>query len=424
MRISSGTIYDSGVASMQRQTEKLFQTQQQISSGRRILTPADDPVAAARVLEVSQSQSINQQYGTNGGTAGDILAAEESALGGITALLQGVRDMTVNAGDAALSQADRASLAADLRGRYQELLGLANSTDGSGQYLFSGYQGGTRPFTQSAPGVVAYNGDQGQRLMQIGPARQVAVSDAGSEVFQRIASGNGTFVVAAAAGNSGAAVVDSGTVLDASKWNAAANSKDLSIKFAVTVGVTTYDIVDNATGKSLLTAANAGVPPYPRLYTSGSGIDINTLAGSAEPAFDYGARLSIAGAPANGDSIKLTAGVNQDLFKTIDDLANVLATSSGGAVLTNGLMTAQRNLDNALENVITVRASVGSRLKELDTVNSSVADRNLQYSETLSRLQDLDYAKAVSDLTQLQVNLQAAQKSFAKVAGLSLFDYL
>jgi len=424
MRISSGTLYDSGVASMQRQTEDLYRTQQQISSGRRILTPADDPVAAARVLDVSQAQAINQQYGTNSGTASDSLTAEESVLGTMTTLLQGIRDIAVNAGDAVLSQADRASLAADLRGQYQELLGLANSTDGSGQYLFSGYQGGTRPFTQSAPGAVTYSGDQGQRLLQIGPARQIAVSDAGSEVFQRIASGNGTFVVAAAPGNSGSALVDSGTVLDASKWNSAANSKDLTIRFALAAGVTTYDIVDNATGKSLLTAANAGTPPYPRVYTSGSSIDISTLAGSAEPAFDFGARLSVSGAPANGDSIRLTASANQDVFKTVDDLANLLETSSGGAALTNGLMAAQRNLDNALQNVTTVRASVGSRLKELDVVNSAVADRDLQFSGTVSRLQDLDYAKAISDLTQLQVNLQAAQKSFAKVAGLSLFDYL
>lgn len=424
MRISSGTIYDSSIASMQRQTESLYQTQKQISSGRRILTPADDPVAAARVLEVSQSQAINQQYGTNSGTANDGVTLEESTLASITTLLQGIRDMTINAGDAALSQTDRAILAVDLRGKFQDLLGLANSADGNGQYLFSGYQGGTRPFTQFAPGVVTYNGDQGQRLIQIGPTRQIAVSDAGSEVFQRIANGNGTFVVAAAAGNTGAAVVDSGIVLDASKWNSAANSQDLTIKFAVNAEVTTYDIVDNATGKSLLTAVSAGAPPYPRVYASGSGIDISKLPASAERAFDYGARLSISGAPANGDSIVLTASANQDVFKTIDDLANLLQTSSGGAALTNGLVTAQCNLDNALQNVTTVRASAGSRLKELDAVNSAVADRDLQYSQTLSRLQDLDYAKAASDLMQQQVNLQAAQQSFVKVAGLSLFNYL
>ncbi len=420
MRISTTTIYDTGIATMQQQTEKLMQVQQQISTGRRILTPADDPVAAARILEVNQSQSINQQYISNSGAASDSLSLEESTLGSITQLLQSVRDVAVNAGDATLTQSDRASLATQLRGSYQQLLGLANSTDAGGQYLFSGYHGGTRPYSEASPGNVVYGGDQGQRLIQVGASRQIAVSDSGSDVFQRIRTGNGTFATQAAAGNGGSAVIDPGTVLDAQTWKAAANSTGYTIKFGVSGGVTTYDIIDKDSGKSLLTgAAPAASPPYPRSYSSGSNIDL-----SQPPAFDLGLRVSIAGAPKDNDSFSVTASKNQDVFKTIDDLANLLQTSAGGAQLTNGLTVAQGNLDNALENILTVRASVGARMKELDTAKSTGDDRALQYSDTLSRLQDVDYAKAASELTQQQVNLQAAQKSFTMVSGLSLFNYL
>ena len=420
MRISTSTIYESGIRAMQQQTEKLMQVQQQISSGRRILTPADDPVAAARVLEVSQSQSINAQYATNNGSASDSLTLEESTLGSITTLLQNVRDISVNAGDPTLNQSDRASLATALRGSYQDLLGLANSTDAGGQYLFSGYQGGTRPFSESAPGVVAYNGDQGQRLIQVSSSRQIAVSDSGADVFQRIPNGNGSFATQAA-GNGGTGVIDSGTVLDPAKWNAVGNHKDYTVKFSVSGGVTSYDIIDNVSGKSLLTGAAPGAAPYPRTYTSGSNIDFSQ---AGPPAFDFGARLSIAGAPADGDSFTVKASTNQDVFKTIDDLANLLQTSSSNAALTNGLTALQRNLDNALENVSTVRSSTGSRMKELDLVKSVGDNRALQYSQTISSLQDVDYARAASELTQQQVNLEAAQKSFAKVSGLSLFNYL
>jgi flagellar hook-associated protein 3 FlgL len=299
MRISTSTIYDSGVGSMQEQSVRLLQAQQQIASGRRMLTPADDPVAAARALDVSQSQSINTQYLANSSDASDSLALEESVLGNVAGVLQNVRDLAVNAGSGILNQSDRASLANALRGSYQELLGLANSTDGNGQYLFSGYKGGVRPFSELAPGSVAYNGDQGQRLMQVSPSRQIAVNDPGEDVFLK----------------------------------------------------------------------------------------------------------------------------NQNVFATINDLATLLDTSSG-APLTNGVATALSNLDNALANVSTVRTSTGLRMQELDDVKNAGADRALQYSETLSRLQDVDYGKAASDLAQQQVNLEAAQKSFAKVAGLSLFSYL
>ncbi len=421
MRISTSAIYDAGIRAMQEQTEKLMQVQQQISSGRRILTPADDPVAAARMLEVSQSQALNQQYGTNSAAAGDGLALEESVLGSISGLLQDVREVVIQAGNATLTKSDRAVLASALRGRYQELLGLANSTDGTGQYLFSGYQGGIRPFSESAPGVVGYNGDQGQRLIQVGPSRQIAVSDAGADVFQRIPNGNGSFATQAAATNGGAGVIDAGTIVDPVKWNAAGISADLTVKFSVSGGLTTYDVIDNAAGTSLLTGLAPAAAPYPRAYASGSDIDLSQ---AGPPAFDYGARLSISGAPADGDNFSVKASTHQDVFKTIDDLVQLLQNSPGGAALSNGLASAHRNLDNAMENVLTVRTSAGARLKELDSVKSAGEDRMLQYSQTLSRLQDLDYAKSASELMQQQVNLEAAQKSFIKVAGLSLFDYL
>ena len=421
MRISTNSIYDAGVRAMQEQTEKLMQVQQQISSGRRILTPADDPVAAARVLEVSQSQSLNQQYATNTASASDSLTLEESVLGSISNLLQDVRESVVSAGNATFNDNDRKALANELAGRYQELLGLANSTDTSGQYMFSGYSGGLRPFSEVAPGQVKYNGDQGQRLIQVSPSRQIEVSDAGDIVFQRVPSGNGTFAAQAAASNGGSAVIDMGTVLDLAKWNGPTNNKDFTIKFSVSSGITTYDIIDNVSGNSLLTGAAPAGPPYPRTYVPGGNIDFSQV---GPPAFDFGAQVSINGAPANGDTFTVKASTNQDAFRTLNDLVNLLRTTPTGAQLTNGLATAITNIDNAMQTVLTVRTATGARLKELESVKNASDDRGLAYSQTMSGLQDLDYAKAASELAQQQVNLEAAQKSFAKVAGLSLFDYI
>lgn len=420
MRISTSTIYDSGVATMQQQTQRLQQTQQQLSTGLRILTPADDPVAAAQALQVSQSQAINTQYGTNNGTASDSLTLEESTLGSITTLLQSVQTLAINAGDATLNQSDRAILANAVRGSYQNLLGLANTSDGSGQHLFSGYRGGIRPFSESAPGTVVYNGDQGQRLIQVGASQQVAVSDAGSEVFQRIPTGNGSFATQAAAGNSGSGVIDGSAVLDPAKWNATGNSKDYTVKFSVSGGSTTYDIVDNTTGKSMLTGiASTATGPYPDAYSSGSNINLSQV---GPPAFDLGAQVSISGTPSDGDSFTIKTA-NQDVFATLSKLANLLQTASGAA-LTNGLAAAQLDLGNALQNISTVRASTGVRMNELAAAQNAGSNLDLQYSQTLSRLQSVDYAQAASDLSQEQLHLQAAQKSFAQVAGLSLFSYL
>jgi len=248
IRVSTNMIYDQGVFNMQNRSSAMLKTQDQVANGRRMLTPADDPVAAARSLEVEQAKAITEQHSRNSDSAISALGMSDSTLASVTSLLQSAKTLTVNAGDGALTPTDLQSLGLELQARYQELLGLANSTDGNGTYLYSGYQGSTIPFSETAPGVVAYRGDQGQRLVQIAPSRQVAISDAGSDVFQLIKNGNGTFAAAAAGANTGTGIVSPGNVTDAAAWNNAANPQDFTVKFFVNTtvnpNVTTYDIVD------------------------------------------------------------------------------------------------------------------------------------------------------------------------------------
>lgn len=404
MRISTNTIYDMGVASIQQQTSDLIRTQQQVSSGRRILSPSDDPVASARVLDLSQSQSLNKQYDTNTGSATSSLGLEESMLGSVGNLIQDVRTSAIQAANAPLTDQDRASIAMELRGRYQELLGLANSTDGNGQYMFSGYKGVTKPFVETALGNVSYQGDQGQRLIQISPSRQIAVSDSGADIFQRIKNGNGTIVAAAGTTNTGSGIIDPATVT---------NLADANLRQPVTITFTSPTTFDVSSPASVPPLALVGVS-----YTSGSTISYN------------GWSMNITGAPVAGDTFTVKPSSNVDIFKTLGDLITQLeSTIQGGAAgasakLTNNINTAIQNFDQALQNVLTVRASVGARMKEVDSVKSTGEDLQLQYQQTISNLQDLDYARAITDLTRQQSTLEAAQMSFAKVQGLSLFNYM
>ena len=148
MRISTNTIYEAGITSVLQQQQANMKLQQQIATGRRVLTPSDDPIAIDADLHSG-------------------LLNAEQAFGDITRLLQDVKTLAINAGNPVLNNTDRAGLAAELEGRFQELLGIANRTDGNGQYLFSGYKGSTQPFSQTATGSVAYNGDEGQRLIHL-----------------------------------------------------------------------------------------------------------------------------------------------------------------------------------------------------------------------------------------------------------------
>jgi len=407
MRISTNMIFEQGTTQLGTLNSNIAKTQMQLSTNRRILTAADDPIAAARALEVTQSQSLNTQYGVNRQNAKSSLGLEEQALAGTTGLIQDVQTLVVNAGNGTLSDTDRKSLAVELQGRLDDMLALANSADGAGGYLFAGSRSTTLPFTQTASGA-QYNGDQTARQLQISSARQTAISDSGSEIFENNVTGNGSFVTAASAANTGAGIVSSGSVVNSTLTTG--HNYQLSFAVAGTPAVTTYAVLDQTTG----------LPPPglvgPQPYQSGQQITFDGVA------FD------IKGIPANGDSFSVQPSQKQSIFQTLTDLIGVLRSSGNGptgqAALTNGLNKAHENLGSALDNVLSVRASVGARLKEVDTLDSAGDDLNLQYAATLSTLQDLDQVAAISQFTQQQFALEAAQKSFKTLSGLSLFNYI
>ena len=403
MRVSSNTIFDSSVATLNQQQARLLQTQRQIASGSRILTASDDPVAATRALEISQSDAANTQYASNRDSARNTLTIAESTLQAVTSLIRDVQTSTISAGNGSLNSSGRKVIATDLTARLQELLGLANSTDGLGNYLFAGFQSRTKPFVDTAAGV-GFFGDDGQHLVQVAANRQMASSDSGADVFMRIKNGNGTFVTQPAAANTGSGVVSSGSVTNP----ALLTGNNYSVSFSVEAGappVTTYDVTNTTTGFAV-----AGMTAQP--YVSGQAIS-----------FD-GIQLDIKGGPANGDIFTVTPSTNESLFATISDLINALNSPVVGANLTNSLSRGLNNLDKALNNVLTVQATMGLRLNELDALQIVGDDMGLQFKQTLSKLQDTDYNKAASDLARQTMGLQAAQQTFVKVAGLSLFDYL
>ncbi|MGH8665656.1 MAG: flagellar hook-associated protein FlgL [Burkholderiales bacterium] len=403
MRISSSILFENGVNNMLARQQEVADTQNHISTGRRVLTPSDDPVAASQMLDISEAQSLNKQYADNAQAVKARLGLQENTLSAITRLLQDARTLTVQAGDGALTPADLRSIAEEVNGRYQELIGLANATDGSGEYLFAGFRTGTTPFAETTPGVVAYLGDEGRREVAVSDSRSIAVNDPGSDILLRIKNGNGTFVTAAAAANAGTGVVSPGSVADA----ASLTGHNYTVTFSVTAGTTTYSVVDNTTAATVINNA---------AYVAGGPI-----------AFD-GLQLAIEGDPASGDSFTVRPSSNVSAFASLDALRTALQGAGNGPVantqLANALNTANLNLSNALDRVLAVHASVGTRLRETDAVTTANEDIDLNYEARLSQLRDLDYARAISDLTFEQMHLEAAQKSFVRIAELSLFNLL
>lgn len=407
MRISTNSIYNTNVSSLDNLQSLIAQTTRQISTGQRILDPSMDPVGAARAVELTISDATNTQYQANNTAATNTLSLSDGILGSAVSLLQSAHDTALTGAAGSLSDANRKALALDLQGRLHDLLGLANSTDGNGNYMYSGGQGSVQPFVQTAAGVV-YQGDDMQRNMQVAPSRILSSSDSGADIFMRVRSGNGTFQTSLGAANTGNGTINQGLVTNAALY--AGN------QYQVTIGAggTTYSVTDITAGlPGVAVPGQTGVA-----YTSGQAISFN------------GIQFAITGTPAAGDTFTVAPSSNQSIFTTLDNLITALNTPLSGATAATRAVNSQAMSDglNALtqgmNNVLAVRATTGSRLNELTLLQTSGDQLSLQYKKTLSTIQDTDYNKALTDLSQQKLVLQAAQQSFAQISKMSMFNYL
>jgi flagellar hook-associated protein 3 FlgL len=403
MRISTQSFYDQNVSAMGLQQQKLFRVQQQLATNSKFLTAGDDPVGAARALGVTQTLSENAQYATSRQRASLSLSTEENALDSVTSILQNIKTLTVAAGNGTISDADRASLATTIQSALDQLVGVANSDDGNGQYLFGGYKSGTPPFVAANGGGVQYVGDQGQRLMQVDVARQLSTSDDGRSVFQTVQGGAG-YVTAGAAGNTGTGVFSSVGIKDATDPN---YGKDFSITFSGgNYAVSTKD-----------------TPP---VVVSGG------LFVAGQPISFGGVQTTFSGTPADGDTFDVSTAKNAgtDIFASVGELVSALRTplTGGGAAaqakLQNALSTANVKVTNAHDNVLTVLSSVGSRQTEIDALDTAGAASKLQEESYRSSIEDLDPYSAIAEFYQRQSSLQATQMTFAKLNSIALFNYL
>lgn len=404
MRISTSMIYDMGSGKIADLQAAMLKTQQQISTGRRVLTPADDPIAAASAIGINQAISMNEQFATNRQNAKGALAQEESILQSMTSLLQSVKDAVVGAGNASMSDDQRRLYLAQLNSNYDELLGLANTRNANGEYIFAGFSTSTQPFSKSATGAT-YAGDQGQRMLQVASDRQLATSDSGTKIFESTLTGNGRFTTSAGTGNTGGGVIGIGSVVDTTQLNGSTYTLTFSI-----------DPVTEETTYLVTEVPAPGTPATPQPFVSGEPIVIN------------GMQVVIDGNPADGDTFGIAPSTAQSIFTTIADLIGALGEPMTGeanqARLTNSLAAINNHIDRTLDTVSSVRSSIGARLNEIDNLDSVGSDLAIQYADTLKTLVEIDPIEAYSLFTQQQYTLEAAQQSFIKITGLSLFNLL
>jgi flagellar hook-associated protein 3 FlgL len=409
MRIASSQIFDSGLRGIQDLQSSVARTQQEISAGKRQLSPADDPAAATLIDRIQQDAARSDQYLRNIDVAERDLRLEESQIGTVEDALFRLRELFVAAGNGAYGRSERESIAAELEAKAIELQGLFNGQGANGEYLFGGYLGDSPPFVTRTGGAVEYRGDTGQRYLQVSTGMDIAVRDNGQELFEAIPAANRTFVTRMGVSNTGAGDIDPGRVIDQAAYDAV-YPDDVVLRFDAPLGPGSFSAYrrDRDTGTLSLISTQAFVPGMPLRVA--------------------GAEVKLVGTPAANDEFVLEASNRQPLITTIQRMASALRLSDDstqgraerGAAIAEGLA----NLTLAESHIFAKRADFGSRLDLVDSARADQQQGKLINQELLSKVQDLDFSEAISRLSYQNFVLEAAQKSMAKVAGISLFDYL
>lgn len=393
---SNQTLFLTAIATLE---SNLSQTQNQITTNKSFTTASQNPTAAGAVNNYNQALAQSQQYDTNANSAQTRLSTEDNTLSQVQTQLQSLRDLALEANNSTLSSQDRTAIATQATQIQNSLVALANTQDGNGEYLFGGFATQTQPFTLSATGAT-YNGDQGQRQVQIAAGQTIADGDNGNTVFGQIKTGNGTFVAAPAAANTGTGVLGATTVASPTAY--AAGNGIYAINFTAPG---TYEVRDSA---NVLVSTGS--------YTDGTTISF------------AGAQVTLTGQPAAGDSFSVAPSGNQSVFTTVQNLVAALQpgvnSAAGTTQLNNSVAAALNNIDQALAQTSTVRASIGGRLNSITTQQSVSGSQQIQLQTNISSLQSLDYASAITSLTQQNTTLSAALQAYSLTQGLSLFKYL
>ncbi len=398
MRISSNQITSRASAEMMQRQVDIAKYQEQITTGKRVNDPSDDPAAAGQLLGLEEATSRLEQFNRNSIAAESRLGLEETAIASASETLMRIRELALSANSGAVDDVARSAIEAELVQLSDELYNTANIRDANGDFLFSGSNVSTKPFHRQVP--VNYAGSDENNHLSIGLGRQIQLGDSGADVFQRVRNGNGTFQTSMASANTGNAIVSAGSVTDLSNYS----NSQFEITFT---SPTTFDINDTDTGTVLQSGLN---------YQSGEAIEFE------------GHSINITGEPDTGDAFVIRPSENQDIFSMVNDftlaMQNSPVTSAEKANQQQSFNSVLVNLDQALSHLSTKRSAVGARLNTIDSARNENEAVNIQLNQTVSDLENADLTDSVIQLQNNINSLEALQQSYARVENMSLFNFI
>jgi flagellar hook-associated protein 3 FlgL len=400
MRVSTAQFYIQSGLKMSNQQSSVNEQVNHISSGKRVVTAKDDAVAYGTLAGYKNDLANLDKYQRNITQAENHNSLIDNTLGNAEGIINELKNLMLQANNGAYTADDLATMGQQASQNLQQILGIANTQDQSGSYVFAGYQIDDAPFALQADNSVNYRGDNGVRELQIAKNVTIATNLSGEQVFEKVPNAIGDFSAIYNSNSSGIAV-ERAVVADASSYNSAENPADFIFEFSTATDLTITDSGGNVTNI-------AG-------YAPGQTIAFN------------GIEVKLSGKPLPGDSFSLTPEQNVGVFDTIKSAIDWINTKANGEedlqvqVDFNQILN---QLGDAINHLTSSRAESGINLQVIDRQKSNHLDTEVYLESGRSSIEDLDFAKAISSFEQSKIALQAAQQTFTQVQSLSLFNYM
>ena len=410
MRLSFNMKFNAGLDGILNTQQRMNRAQDQLTKQTRILTPADDPAASAKVLGLDQNLEQVEQYQNNSVLLKNNLALEETVLTNMRTSMDRARVLTISSGNGAYTAADRQAVAQEMKNIQIELLDLMNSRNAEGGYIFSGYQDKKQTYSlNNATGIYEFNGDDGQKALQISPTIALPGNDSGKFVFEDVDARYKTTPAVISGGGATAATV---SVSDQSRFDAFYKQNYDSLTPAnndynlVLTAPSNYEIQRN--GASL-------VPAVTGTFTPDAPIVFNGLT------------LTVSGAAAVPGQVdfSLQAPEKKNILTTLGEFITALEDPNLSAFDFNeAIADTLTQITSASTNIDSFLSTIGGRVNVLDSVFGTNEDLTINNKAYRADLSEVDYAAALTEITKQEIALEAISNTFVKVSGVSLFDYI
>jgi len=403
LRISERMLFNSVINRLQRQNGTLFKTQEQVSTGKQINRPSDDPIGQAQILNFDKSLASADQHIRNIDQVDAFLSMSESALQTVQNQLLRARELAVQMANATNTATDRAGAAKEIQQVYDQLIAVAN-TKHDGQYIFAGNKVATKPFV----GQGAYTGTALSLPVTIAAPTNNTLTLTIDGVSGNVTIPDGVYTTGVQLASAVETAINGNTTFQVSGSG-------------VTVSFETDHLVitSNAIGGASAITPTSGNARTDLGLSAGTVRAVGSYLGdSAETNILIGASINV---------IKNLPG--NRLFKGTSGGTDILAAVGGLQIaLENndvaGIQTALGNIDQAQEQVNSERALIGARLNRTETTASMLQDFKVTLAQLKSEREDVDLSRAISDLVQQQAVLEATRATFARVSQRSLLDFL